>query len=234
MSMLEINDIHVYIHSFYILHGISLQVRKGETTVLLGRNGAGKTTCMRAILGLNPPKTGTIFFKGEDISRLPTHEIIRKGIGYVPDTRRIFKTLTVEQNLIISQRKSSNDRIEVMYNLFPDLGRLRNHKAGALSGGQQQMLAVARALINKENELLLIDEPTEGLSPIIAKSVMNALDEIKAMGKTILLVEQNFKAATVIGDKYYIFDDGHVAQNGEMASLVENEDLITRYLGVKV
>ncbi|MFX1369347.1 MAG: ABC transporter ATP-binding protein, partial [Promethearchaeota archaeon] len=195
-NLLELRDVHVYIGSFYILQGISLEVPKGEVTLLLGRNGAGKTTTMKTILGLYPPKEGSIFFKGEELSKLPTHKIVSKGIGYVPDTRRIFGTLTVEQNLIVARRKGDNEgdeqeRLDLIYDLFPDFKGFLKQKAVTLSGGQQQMLAVARALMNS-NDLLLIDEPTEGLSPLLAKNLIDALDRLKEF-VTILLVEQNFR-----------------------------------------
>ncbi|MHA1971715.1 MAG: ABC transporter ATP-binding protein [Candidatus Hodarchaeales archaeon] len=236
MSLLKLENVHVYIGSFYILRGITLDIEEGKTTVLLGRNGAGKTTCMRAVLGLNPAREGSITFKGEDITHAPTYEIVQKGVGYVPDSRRIIKTLTVKENLVLAMRKgkkSDEERLSYIFDLFPDLKRLKNHKAGALSGGQQQMLAVGRALVN-ENQLILIDEPTEGLSPLIAKSVLNTLLEIKEMGITILLVEQNFKAACAVGDDYYIFDDGEIANNGAIQNLVNDQELISRYLGVKI
>jgi len=237
-NLLEIQDAHVYIGSFYILQGISLVVPKGEVTLLLGRNGAGKTTTMKTILGLYPPKEGKVMFKGENISNLPTHEIVQKGIGYVPDTRRIFGSLTVEQNLIVSMRKGGledgmEDRLEFIFDLFPDMEGFFKQKAGTLSGGQQQMLAVARALMN-DNDLLLIDEPTEGLSPLLARNLIEALDRLKEFA-TILLVEQNFMTVSELGDNYYIFDNGKIVQEGnDMTELIEDKDLIAQYLGVSI
>jgi len=235
MNLLEVKDIHVYIKSFYILQGISFEIPKRETTVLLGRNGAGKTTTMRAILGLNPPKKGTITLNGEEISHLPAHKIVQKGIGYVPDTRRIFHTLSVEKNLILAMRKgekSQEERFNEIFELFPDMKGFLKQKAGTLSGGQQQMLAVARALVN-DNQLLLVDEPTEGLSPLLAKNVLRTLAQIKE-SVTILLVEQNFRAATVVGDNYFIMDNGKIVNGGKMEQLIGDTELITRYLGVNV
>jgi branched-chain amino acid transport system ATP-binding protein len=237
-NLLEIQNAHVYIGSFYILQGISLVVPKGEVTLLLGRNGAGKTTTMKSILGICPPREGKIIFKGEEISNLPTHKIVKKGIGYVPDTRRIFGTLTVEQNLIVSMRKGSSkadmqDRVGLIFDLFPDMKRFLKQKAGTLSGGQQQMLAVARALMN-ENDLLLIDEPTEGLSPLLAKNLINSLSRLKEFA-TILLVEQNFRTVSKLGDNYYIFDSGKIVHEGNnMTELVEDKALVARYLGVRI
>ncbi len=234
-KILDVNDIHVHIGSFYILQGVSFEIPQGEVTVFLGRNGAGKSTAMKSILGLYPSTEGSIKFKGEEINGLSTHNIVTKGIGYVPDTRRIFGTLTVEQNLIVAMRKgkkSREERFEFVFDLFPDLKRFLKMKARNLSGGQQQMLAVARALVN-DNDLLLVDEPTEGLSPLLAKEVLQALDQLKDI-ITILLVEQNFKAVTKLGNNYYIFDNGAIAHEGkDMDELMANKEIITKYLGVK-
>ena len=237
-NLLELQGVHVYIGSFYILQGISLVVPKGEVTLLLGRNGSGKTTTMKSILGLYPPKEGNIVFKGEEISKLPTHKIVNKGIGYVPDTRRIFGTLTVEQNLIVSKRKETSrdvmqERLELIFDLFPDMKGFMKQRAGTLSGGQQQMLAVARALVN-ENDLLLIDEPTEGLSPLLAKNLIVSLDRLKEYA-TILLVEQNFRTVSKLGDNYYIFDSGKIVHEGNnMSELISDKALVAQYLGVSI
>ena len=237
-NLLEIKDAHVYIGSFYILQGISLVVPKGEVTLLLGRNGAGKTTTMKTILGIYPPREGSIVFNGVEISKFPTHKIVNKGIGYVPDTRRIFGTLTVEQNLIVSRRKGTSrdktqERMELIFDLFPDMKGFLKQKAGTLSGGQQQMLAVARALVN-DNDLLLIDEPTEGLSPLLAKNLIASLDRLKEYA-TILLVEQNFRTVSKLGDNYYIFDSGKIVHEGDnMTELIENKSLVAQYLGVRI
>jgi branched-chain amino acid transport system ATP-binding protein len=237
-NLLEIQDAHVYIGSFYILQGISLVVPKGEVTLLLGRNGAGKTTTMKSILGIYPPSEGKIVFKGEELSNLPTHKIVNKGIGYVPDTRRIFGTLTVEQNLVVSRRKGPSrevmeERLELIFDLFPDMKGFMKQRAGTLSGGQQQMLAVARALVN-ENDLLLIDEPTEGLSPLLAKNLINSLDRMKEFA-TILLIEQNFRTVSKLGDNFYIFDSGKIVHEGNnMAELIADKALVAQYLGVSI
>ncbi|MHA1944304.1 MAG: ABC transporter ATP-binding protein [Candidatus Thorarchaeota archaeon] len=237
-NLLEIQNAHVYIGSFYILQGVSLVVPKGEVTLLLGRNGAGKTTTMKTILGIYPPREGNIVFNGENIAKLPTHKIVNKGIGYVPDTRRIFGTLTVEQNLIVSRRKGTSqdemqERMELIFDLFPDMRGFLKQRAGTLSGGQQQMLAVARALVN-DNDLLLIDEPTEGLSPLLVKNLIASLDRLKEYA-TILLVEQNFRTVSKLGDNYYIFDSGKIVHEGDnMAELIEDKSLVAQYLGVSI
>ncbi len=237
-NLLEIQNAHVYIGSFYILQGISLVVPKGEVTLLLGRNGSGKTTTMKSILGIYPPKEGKIVFKGKAISNLPTHKIVNMGIGYVPDTRRIFGTLTVEQNLILSRRKETSkelmlERMELIFDLFPDMKGFLKQKAGTLSGGQQQMLAVARALVN-DNSLLLIDEPTEGLSPHLTKNLIASLDRLKEIA-TILLVEQNFRTVSKLGDNYYIFDSGKIVHEGNnMSELIADKALVAQYLGVSI
>ncbi|MFW9804380.1 MAG: ABC transporter ATP-binding protein [Candidatus Thorarchaeota archaeon] len=237
-NLLEIQNAHVYIGSFYVLQGISLVVPKGEVTLLLGRNGAGKTTTMKSILGIYPPKEGKIVFKGEEISNLPMHQIVSKGMGYVPDTRRIFGSLTVEQNLIVSMRKGGlqgdvEERMDFIFDLFPDMKGFMKQRAGTLSGGQQQMLAVARALMN-DNDLLLIDEPTEGLSPLLARNLIDALDRLKEFA-TILLVEQNFRTVSKLGDNYYIFDNGKIVHEGNnMSELIADKKLVAQYLGVSI
>lgn len=234
MNMLELHNVHIYIDTFYIIQGIDMVVPKGEVTVLLGRNGAGKTTTMKSILGIYPPKEGEITFNGQSINNLPTHKISKLGIGYVPDTRRIFGSLSVEQNLIVSMhssQKTPDDVLGYIYDLFPDLKKLKKQRAKTLSGGQQQMLAVGRALTN-DNQLLLLDELTEGLSPKFAKFVMDTIHLIKDKA-TILLVEQNFKAATNIGDNYYIMDSGKIAHSGKVDQLINNDQVISKFLGLK-
>lgn len=231
--LLEINDIHTYIEQYHILQGVSFQAKKGEVSVLLGRNGAGKTTTLRTIMGLNPASKGEIIFNGVDITKKPTYEIANMKIGYVPEDQAIFNGLTVEENLRVAMRKEDEaamERQEYVLNLFPDLKKFWKKDGGYLSGGQKQMLAIARAFVN-EAELLLIDEPSKGLAPIIVEKVMEALVEMKKE-TTIVLVEQNFYMASQIGDTYTLIDDGKTIQSGLMSELIHDNELQHRYLGI--
>ncbi|SEM21967.1 amino acid/amide ABC transporter ATP-binding protein 2, HAAT family [Mesobacillus persicus] len=232
-AQLKLNNVETYIGQFHILQGISFEVRKGEVTVLLGRNGAGKTTTLRTIMGLNPASKGQVQFNGEDIHSLPTYQIAQKGIGYVPEDQGIFAQLTVEENMKVAM-KSDNDqtqaRLHYILDLFPDLKTFWKKPGGLLSGGQKQMLSIARAYIN-ENELLLIDEPSKGLAPIVVEKVMESIMEMKE-NTTIVLVEQNFMMASTIGDRFYIIDDGKTVQSGEMQVLKDDQDMRRKYLGI--
>jgi branched-chain amino acid transport system ATP-binding protein len=230
-NILEVNDIQTFIGQFHILEGVSVDVPEGSITVLLGRNGAGKTTTLKSILGLTPPSQGEVILNGEALQGLPTHQIASKGIGYVPENRAIFRDLTVEENLKIAERKKGDmeKRADFTFSLFPDLKRLIKLRGGNLSGGQQQMLAIARALI-PENDLLLIDEPSEGLAPVIIEEVMEAVRQLSAH-TTILLVEQNFVMASQLADRYVIIESGRSVKKGMMADLVDDEETILNYLG---
>jgi branched-chain amino acid transport system ATP-binding protein len=230
-DILEVNAIHTFINQFHILEGVSLNVPQGSITALLGRNGAGKTTTLRSIMGLNPPREGQVLFAGEPIQGKPAYNIAARGIGYVPEYRAIFRALTVEENLKIAERAKGDlaRRGDLIFELFPDLKRFYRLPGGQLSGGQQQMLAIARALV-PENRLLLVDEPSEGLAPIIIEAIVAALRKLSAHA-TILLVEQNFRMASQLADRYYIVDDGQTVHSGQMANLVNDRPLITRYLG---
>jgi len=230
-NILEVNDIHTFIGQFHILEGVSLQVPRGSITALLGRNGAGKTTTLKSILGLTPPSSGTIAFGGQEIQGQLAHKIASQGIGYVPEHRAIFTSLSVEENLRIAERKRGDlaERSDFIFDIFPDLERLIKLPAGNLSGGQQQMLAIARALV-PDNQLLLIDEPSEGLAPVIIEQVMDAVRQLSAH-TTVLLVEQNFTMASNLADRYTIIEAGSSVKNGRMADLVEDEETIRRYLG---
>ncbi|NOK62735.1 MAG: ABC transporter ATP-binding protein [Chloroflexi bacterium AL-W] len=230
-NLLTIESIHTFIGQFHILEGVSLTVPQGSITALLGRNGAGKTTTLRSIIGLNAPRTGQILFDGAAIQGRPAYEIATLGIGYVPEHRAIFRDLTVEENLKIAERhKGDLDRkVDLIFELFPDLKRFYRMDGGKLSGGQQQMLAIARALVS-DNRLLLIDEPSEGLAPLIVEQIIAVLRQLSEQ-LTVLLVEQNFRMAAQLADHYYILDDGHSVHSGPMADLVEDHALIARYLG---
>lgn len=233
MTLLKVDRIETYIDQYHILQGVSFEVKKGGVTVLLGRNGAGKTTTLRSLMGLNPIATGAITFKGEAIHHLPTYEIARKGIGYVPEDQGVFPDLTIEENLKLAMRKTDEatlERRDWILQLFPDLKTFWKKPSGLLSGGQKQMLAIARACVN-DNELLLIDEPSKGLAPIMVDKVMSVIMEMKQR-VTVVLVEQNFYMASTIGDDYYIIDDGRTVHTGMMKELKENEALKKEYLGI--
>lgn len=229
--LLSLQDVHSYIGESHILQGVSFDVRPGRVTVLLGRNGAGKTTTLRTILGLLPAEAGSIQFDGAGITRTAVHDIVRRGIGYVPEDRDIFSGLTVAENLRLAQRAgATRDRMDVAYDLFPDLKHRAAQLAGSLSGGQQQMVAIARALVN-ENRLLLIDEPSKGLAPVVVSQVTDALNAIKNE-TTVLLVEQNLAMAQALGDDAVIIDDGQVVHRDTMDAVSHDEALQARYLGV--
>jgi branched-chain amino acid transport system ATP-binding protein len=230
-NVLQVSEIHTFIGQFHILEGVSVEVPDGSITALLGRNGAGKTTSLKSILGLTPPSQGSIVFDGAEIQGQPTYQIAAKGIGYVPEHRAIFRDLSVEENLKIAERKKGDlaQRADFIFGIFPDLKRLIKLPGGNLSGGQQQMLAIARALV-PENRLLLIDEPSEGLAPVIIEQVMEAVRQLSAH-TTVLLVEQNFVMASQLADRYTIIEAGKSVKSGLMADLVDDQDTIRRYLG---
>src|SRR5436190_18172548 len=228
--LLRVTDLHAFIGESHILQGVSLTVAPRRVTVLLGRNGAGKTTTLSAILGLAPAARGAIALDGEEITREPTHRIVRRGVGYVPEDRDVFAGLTVAENLRLAQRPGApRERLAAAYRLFPDLQRRANQRAGSLSGGQQQMVAIARALVN-ENRLLVVDEPSKGLAPVVVQQVTAALAAIKET-TTVLLVEQNLAMARALGDDAVIIDDGRTVYAGPMAEVAADEALQQRYLG---
>ncbi|MGE6755230.1 ABC transporter ATP-binding protein [Rossellomorea sp. NPDC071047] len=232
-TLLKVENIETYIGQYHILQGVSFEVKKGEVTVLLGRNGAGKTTSLRSIMGLTPPSRGLVTYKGEEIQTLPTYKIANKGIGYVPEDQGIFNDLTVEENMKVAmkaQDQETEERMNWIIDLFPDLKKFWKKAGGKLSGGQKQMLSIARAYLNN-NELILIDEPSKGLAPIVVEKVMLSIEEMKEK-TTILLVEQNFMMASQIGDRFYIIDDGTTVHDGQMQSLVKDEELKKKYLGI--
>lgn len=233
-DLLVVDNIHTFIGQFHILEGVSLRVPKDSITVMLGRNGAGKTTTLKSILGLTPPQQGKVVFAGQEIQGKQAYNIAGLGIGYVPEYRAIFRSLSVMENLKLAERKKGDfdKHADFIFNLFPDLQRLSKLPGNHLSGGQQQMLAVARALV-ADNKLLLIDEPSEGLAPILIQQMMEA---IRALSETttILLVEQNFIMASQLARQYVIIDDGRSVQAGLMADLVNDTDTIHRYLGASI
>lgn len=231
-TILEVENIHTFIGQFHILEGVSLAAAAGSITAVLGRNGAGKTTTLKSILGLTPPREGRVLFKGEEINGRRSYDIAAMGIGFVPEHRAIFRDLTVRENLQIAERKKGDlaRKEEFIFTLFPDLKRLIKLPGTNLSGGQQQMLAVARALV-PDNDLLLIDEPSEGLAPVIIEQMMAAIRQLSAH-TTVLLVEQNFVVASRLAERYVIIDEGQTVRTGLMAELVQDRALIHRYLGV--
>lgn len=230
MALLEVEDAHTYYGQSHILQGINLEVEDGEIIALIGRNGVGKTTTLRTILQLTAPRTGRVRFKGEDITGRETHEVAAMGMGWVPEDRRMFEHLTVAENLRISVPEGVDpaSRMAYAYDLFDDLDRFRDKEAGNLSGGQQQMLALARGMIG-DNDLLLVDEPSEGLAPLIVKDVVEALAEASA-DTTMILVEQNFAIAMELADRFYLIDQGQVVEFGSTAGVTADDDRIRRYL----
>ena len=231
--MLTLDAINTFYGEAHILHNVSISVEKGETVSLLGRNGAGKTTTLRSIMGLTPAKQGKILFKGEEITKLMPHLIARKGIGWVPDNRRIFPTLTVQRNLEIARRNLGRQGwdLKEIYGHFPALERLKSHNGEFLSGGEQQMLAIARTLMGNP-DLLLLDEPSEGLAPKIVKEVMDIIVELKKKEISILLVEQNSVMALAVSDRSYILDDGRVVYESTAKELDGNKELKKELLGI--
>ncbi len=231
--LLKANNLHTYIGQYHILQGVGFEAKKGEVSVLLGRNGAGKTTSLRTIIGLNQASSGSVIYKNNDITKKATHHIANMRIGYVPEDQSIFAGLTVEENMRVAMRKEDSatlERQENVLSLFPDLKKYWKKDGGYLSGGQKQMLAMARAFVN-DIELLLIDEPSKGLAPIVIEQVMVALTEMKKE-TTIILVEQNFLMASKIGDTYTLIDDGKTVQSGTMGELVGDKELQRKYLGI--
>jgi branched-chain amino acid transport system ATP-binding protein len=229
-NLLEVHNIHTFIGQFHILEGVTVKVPKGTIVTLLGRNGAGKTTTLKSILGLTPPNQGRVIFDGEDILGEHSFDIAALGIGYVPEHRAIFSDLSVGENLRIAERnKGDLDRkADLIYELFPDLKRLLDLRGNHLSGGQQQMLAIARALV-PDNKLLLIDEPTEGLAPVLIEQMIEAITQLSSE-TTVLLVEQNFIVATHLAEDYVIIEEGQSVKSGKVADLVNDQETIHRYL----
>jgi branched-chain amino acid transport system ATP-binding protein len=232
-TILTVEDVHTFIGHHHILQGLSFEARADAVTVLIGRNGAGKSTTLRTVMGLWPPSQGIVKYNGQEIQKKKPYEIARLGIGFVPEDMGIFANLTVEENMrvaMLAEDEATGRRLEWTLEMFRDLKNFWRAQAGILSGGQKQMLAIARAIVN-ETSLLLIDEPSKGLAPIIVEALIEAINQIKEHS-VVVLVEQNFYMASRVGDRFYIMDDGKAVQSGNMADLIDNDELKSRYLGI--
>ncbi len=236
--LLDVDEIHSYYEKSHILHGVSLKLEKGELVCLLGRNGVGKSTTLKSVMGIVQPREGSILFDGQGLIGKEPYQISRMGIGFVPEDRRIFRSLTVTENLLMGIKREKNEAsskqgwtIEKVYEAFPQLKERKDSKGAHLSGGEQQMLTVARTLMGNP-QLMLIDEPTEGLAPTIVKDVLNMLSAIRESGVAILMVEQNFKAAIKIADRFYIMSKGQIVFEGDGSALQAAEDVRRQYLEV--
>jgi branched-chain amino acid transport system ATP-binding protein len=237
--LLELSGVHTHIGAYHILHGVDLVVPEGQVTMLLGRNGAGKSTTLRTIMGLWPASAGDVRFQGQSIKGVPTPDIASQGMAYVPESMGIFTDLTLKENMVLAARQARNAdgldtvRLAWIFGLFPALQKFWLYPAGKLSGGQKQMLAVARAII-EPRALILIDEPSKGLAPAIINNLIAALRELKAQRTTILLVEQNFMMAKALGDQVAVMDNGRVVHHGAMAELADDESMQQRLLGLSL
>ena len=238
-AVLSLSGVYTHIGAYHILHGVDLDVPEGQVTMLLGRNGAGKTTTLRTVMGLTPASQGGIMFRGQAIEGLETPDIAQLGIAYVPETMGIFSDLTVQENMVLAARAARHAgeldkaRLDWIFGLFPALKKFWLYPAGKLSGGQKQMLAVARAIV-EPRALILIDEPSKGLAPSIVRNLIGALRELKSQRTTVLLVEQNFGMARALGDPVAVMDNGRVVHRGAMAELAEDEALQQRLLGLSL
>ena len=229
--ILEVKNINTFYGLSHILHGLSLEIAEGEVVALLGRNGAGKTTTLRSVTGLTPPKKGEILYKGRDIAGLDAHKVSRMGIAMVPETRDIFSYLTVKENLSIAERRGSRWQMDSVLARFPSLRERLNNKGRELSGGEQEMLAIARALMTGP-DLLLLDEPSQGLAPLVVNAVMDTIRELKAQHVSMLLVEQNAEMALQLADRVYVVDHGTVVFEGTPAQVRADTQVTATYLGV--
>ncbi|MEO7390585.1 MAG: ABC transporter ATP-binding protein [Ramlibacter sp.] len=238
-NLLTLKGVHTHIGAYHILHGVDLAVPRGQLTMLLGRNGAGKTTTLRTIMGLWQASQGEIEFNGWDITKMPTPQIASMNVAYVPENMGIFSDLTVKENMLLAARWAKNigqvdsERLKWIFSLFPAVEKFWNHPAGKLSGGQKQMLAVARAIV-EPRELLLVDEPSKGLAPAIINNMIDAFAQLKASGVSILLVEQNINFAKRLGDTVAVMDNGVVVHAGSMKELAEDEALQHSLLGLAI
>ena len=235
MALLEVKDLEVYYGVIRALKGISFEVNEGEIVTLIGANGAGKTTTMQSVIGLIPARNGQIIFDGEDITKTPCHKIVHLGMSQVPEGRRVFQELTVYENLMMgafSQKKNNTfkEDLDRIYERFPRLAERRNQIAGTLSGGEQQMLAMGRALMSKP-EIILMDEPSMGLSPLLVSEIFEIIKTINDNGTTVLLVEQNAKKALAIADRAYVLETGNIVLSGKASDLINDESIKKAYLG---
>jgi branched-chain amino acid transport system ATP-binding protein len=229
--MLEVRDIHTYYGDSHVLQGVSLSMTRGQVIGLLGRNGMGKTTLIRSIIGFTTPRSGRVVFKDRDITAWPSNRAVSLGLGLVPQGRRVFPSLTVMENLAVAKGSGGPWTIERVLELFPRLGERGAHRAGKLSGGEQQMLAIARALMTNP-ELLLMDEPTEGLAPLLVREVGRVIESLKAQGLSILLVEQNLPMALKVADHVHVLSRGRIVHSSSPDALWRNEEIKSRYLGL--
>jgi len=229
--ILKLDEIHTYYGLVHMLQGVSLEIAEGEVVALLGRNGAGKTTALKSIMGLAPARQGKILFEDQDITGLPPHLIARQGIAYVPASRGIFMTLTSMENLNIVRTKGARWDTEDVFRRFPKLAPLKRRRGRSLSGGEQQMLAIGRALVTGPS-LILLDEPSQGLAPMVVELVVEMLRELKSEGVSMLLVEQNLQMALDLAERVYILDQGEVVFDGSAQELKNNDQLTASYLGV--
>jgi len=233
--MLRVTDLHAFYGRAHILHGLSLEAKVGEVVALLGRNGAGKSTAMKAIMGLVPPARGEVSFAGTRVDRLPPYRIARLGLGYVPEERRIFTELSVMENLEVGRQPTRDGApawdADRLFALFPNLGRMRERPGGRMSGGEQQMLTIARTLMGNP-KCVLLDEPSEGLAPIIVQEMALSIRALKREGLSVLLCEQNLRFCEAIADRAYIIEKGQIRFGGTMAELAANSSLREQYLSV--
>jgi len=228
---LEVEGVHTYYGESHVLQGVSLRVDPGEVLAILGRNGMGKTTLIRTIIGFTPPREGRVLYEGTEITRLPPFRMVALGMALVPQGRRVFPSLSVRENLDVARRGEGRWTLEQVYALFPRLRERAGNRANKLSGGEQQMLAIGRAIMSNP-ELLLMDEPTEGLAPLLVREVGRVIAELKRSGLSILLVEQNLALALSVADRVHVLSRGQIVHTGTPAELMTNDDVKTRYLGV--
>ncbi len=230
-ALLELRDVHAFYGDSHVLHGVSLRVGEGEVVALLGRNGAGKTTTLRSVMRLTPPRRGSVAFRGRDLASLPTHRIARGGIAYVPEHRDPFSLLSVRENLELTSNPRSRWGMAEVLGWFPALGELMGRKGGQLSGGQQQMMVIGRGLMTGP-DLLLLDEPSQGLAPVIVAAVLDMLRDLKRQRLSVLLVEQSVRVALELADRVYVLNNGRVVLEGDAAELRRNPSVVERHIGV--